>query len=226
MKYTAHQANLDENTRLPLSLTWTKLQWVAPRWNEGRTVNSSTHYLRYNWSSGGAIPVLPKLASRHRLPQRVQLVGWNLVTSFESQKRSLVARSSAEAEYRADAKAPGRDFPLKSHTLGEGISFYSFHLPEMRNYLSYSIPKSAFFLQTWKKRILFSKSNSWLGCLFERRKPFERKMNVNVPVRLGCKSILAYRRTLKSIQLHFPGNFSFKWERLAEFLSQELILIQ
>ena len=60
---------------------------------EGRTVNSSTHYLRYNWSSDGAIPVLPKLASRHRLPQRVQLVGWNLVTSFESQKRSLVARS-------------------------------------------------------------------------------------------------------------------------------------
>lgn len=91
-------------------LTWTKLQWVAPR--EGRTVNSSTHYLRYNWSSDGAIPVLPKLASRHRLPQRVQLVGWNLVTSFESQKRSLVARSSAEAEYRADAKAPGRDSPL------------------------------------------------------------------------------------------------------------------
>jgi len=109
---TDHQPNIDEKKRLPRTLTWTKLQWVAPRWNEGRTVNSSTHYLRNNRSSDGAIPVLPKLASRHRLPQRVQLVGWNLVTSFESQKRSLVARSSAEAEYRADAKAPGRDFPL------------------------------------------------------------------------------------------------------------------
>lgn len=86
---TYHQPNIDEKTRLPLTRTWTKLQWVAPRWNEGRTVNSSSHYLRYNWSSDGAIPVLPKLASRHRLPQRVQLVGWNLVTSFESQKHSL-----------------------------------------------------------------------------------------------------------------------------------------
>ncbi|MED6175378.1 hypothetical protein PIB30_077799 [Stylosanthes scabra] len=28
---------------------------------------------------------------------------------------------SAEAEYRADAKAPGQDFRLKSNTLGEGI---------------------------------------------------------------------------------------------------------
>lgn len=31
---------------------------------------------------------------------------------LESQKRSLVTRSSAEAEYRADAKAPGRDGTL------------------------------------------------------------------------------------------------------------------
>lgn len=54
--------------------------------------------------------LLPKLASRHRLPQRVPF--WLKFVTFESQKRSVVARSMAEAEYRADEKAPGPDGTL------------------------------------------------------------------------------------------------------------------
>lgn len=40
------------------------------------------------------------------------MVGGLKFVTFESQKRSVVARSMAEAEYRADEKAPGPDGTL------------------------------------------------------------------------------------------------------------------
>ena len=94
----------------------------------------------------------------------------------------MVARSSAEAEYRADAKAPGRDFPLKSHTLGEGISFHSFARDEKLSVLFDS--QERILPSNLKKAYSLRVTADSTGCLFERRKPFERKMNVNVPVRL------------------------------------------
>jgi len=41
---TDHQPNIDEKTRLPRTLTWTKLQWVAPRLRAGPSIHLLTTY--------------------------------------------------------------------------------------------------------------------------------------------------------------------------------------